>query len=80
MALIYIVFFTVSVATTTLLSALVYLEPSDVVPSEAAAANLRRLYLSLEQYADGHLNHGLNAGLLIPLDLVNADVILAIAC
>lgn len=40
---------------------------------------LRGLNLALEQAANGHFSDGLNAGLGISVDLVDADIVLAIA-
>lgn len=40
---------------------------------------LRSLDLTLEEAADGHLGDGLDAGFLVPVDLVDADIVLAVA-
>jgi hypothetical protein len=40
--------------------------------------SLRDVDFSLEEHADCHLGHGLGAGLLVALDFVDADVVLAI--
>ena len=40
---------------------------------------LRGLNVTFEQHADGHFNDGLGAGFLVTVDLVETDVVLAIA-
>lgn len=40
---------------------------------------LRGLNLALEQTADGHLSDGLDTSLGVFLDLVDADIVLAVA-
>lgn len=40
---------------------------------------IRCLDLALKEAADGHLGDGLDAGFLVPVDLVNADIVLAVA-
>jgi hypothetical protein len=83
-ALMYIVFFMESVATTTLLSALVYLGWDGQKGLGQRGSGSRRdiirwLDATLQENADGHLSDGLNPSGLITLDLVDADVVLAIA-
>lgn len=41
--------------------------------------DLRGLDITLQQDADGHLNDGLDTGFLIAVNLVNADIVLAVA-
>jgi len=41
--------------------------------------NSRGLNVSFKQDADSHLNNGLDASLLVLLDLVEADIVLSIA-
>lgn len=72
-----------SVATTTLLSASVYLRSSwlDVlyfVARVSGALGLRCLDLALEKAAYCHLRYGVDAGLLISLDFANADIVLSV--
>jgi len=75
------VFLIESVATTTLLSPLVYL---DIVSCRRARngieSSLRYLDRPLQQYADSHFRDCLDAGLLVPFDLVDADIVLAVTC
>lgn len=40
----------------------------------------RCLDIALQQTCDCHLRDGLGAGGLIPLDLVDADIVLAVSC
>ena len=39
---------------------------------------IRNVDVALEETADGHLDHGLEAGLFIPVDLVDTDIVLAV--
>lgn len=39
---------------------------------------LRNVNVALEETADGHLDHGLEAGLFIAVHLVDTDVVLAV--
>lgn len=75
------VFLIESVATTTLLSALVYL--CHFVRAGACrvvrGSGLRCLDGALEQAADGHLCHCLDTGFLVAMDLVDADIVLSVA-
>lgn len=42
--------------------------------------SVRSLNVSLQEGADGLLDNGVNASLLVLVDLVEADVVLAVAC
>lgn len=44
-----------------------------------AKQDLRGLDITFQQDADGHLNDSLDTGLLITVNLVNADIVLAVA-
>lgn len=44
-----------------------------------AQHGLRGLDITLQQDADGHLDDSLDTGLLITVNLVNADIVLAVA-
>ena len=39
----------------------------------------RYINVALQQHADGHLNHGLDAGLLIAVHFVYTDIVFAVA-
>jgi hypothetical protein len=41
--------------------------------------HLRSLNVTFEERADGLLNNGVNAGLLVLIDLVQADIVFAVA-
>lgn len=41
--------------------------------------SVRNVNVALQKAADGHLNHGLEAGLFIAVDLVDTDIVLAVA-
>lgn len=79
------VFFIESVATTTLLSAFVYLDQASRQYCAAleyvdVGVCSRCLDIALQQTGYCHLSDGLCACGLIPLDLVDADVVLAVTC
>lgn len=48
-------------------------------PAEGGRGGLRGLDVTLQQHADGHLDHGLDTGLGVLVDLVDADIVLAVA-
>lgn len=79
LAMIYVVFFIVSVATTTLLSAWVYLKLDQPLARQLDTREvLRRLDFSFQQHTDGHLDDGLGFGCFVPLHLVHTDIVLSI--
>ena len=45
----------------------------------ALDSDSRSLNLSLQQHTDGHLHHRLHTGLLVPVDLVDTDIVLSVA-
>ena len=81
LALMYTVFFMESVATTTLLSAFVYLGYLLAYEFERWGWEdiVRYVDSPFEEYADSHLSDGLDAGFLIAFDFIDADVVLAIS-
>lgn len=70
-----------SVATTTLLSALVYLVLGVSLAWFGGVGGdiVRYVDGAFEENADGHFGDGLDAGFLVALDFVHADIVLAIA-
>ncbi len=66
-------------ATTTLLSPFVYLIVLVRIVRRGGREIVRRVDCTLQEHADGHLGDGLDAAFLVTVDLVYADVVLAIA-